>query len=417
MNTRRNWNRMPMAMLLAALLALMTVAGMAAQDESPPAPAGEVAPEAAAPAAMDNTTPGTATTLACGQGDNTPYLSIYDSAPRWFKFTANAGWTLAAGIVSAEQGWLLDSKLTLLKSNATTVVAANDNGDGLDPLVHVNIPETGTYYLKVERVSGEGVAFLWLDLPIYVSMAGGGTVDGISYGSNDVLRYLKCSDRWEMHLNMENLGINGNVAGLGMIANPGSFFVSFSKATTINGQQVKPQDISLLNITDFGWDTAGVVAPATIKGVNIGLTKASEAIDSIALVKNPNGGSALLLSIAGNGAVPGVSGIADEDLLRLTLPSTWAMYFDGSDVGLAGVDIWGVWWNPTVNELFLSFDKPISSSGANAAQSDIVVCNLGTTGQNTSCNEWYNPPSFGFDASAAGLTGKVDAIEITGGPN
>ena len=126
------------------------------------------------------------------------------------------------------------------------------------------------------------------------------------------------------------------------------------------------------------------------------------------------------ISIVGNGSVPGLVGIADEDLIRFrptavggaSTAGTWSWYFDGSDVGLAKVDLWGAWWNPTVNELFLSFDKAVSKGGPKAALGDITVCNLGQTGLTTTCNHWYNPPDFGFDASAAGLTGKVDAVDL-----
>src|SRR5262249_39101555 len=46
------------------------------------------------------------------------------------------------------------------------------------------------------------------------------------------------------------------------------------------------------------------------------------------------------LSFDGNVTVPGVGAVADEDIVRYdSSTGTWSMYFDGSDVGLAGTDV------------------------------------------------------------------------------
>ena len=73
-------------------------------------------------------------------------------------------------------------------------------------------------------------------------------------------------------------------------------------------------------------------------GSDVGFDTTSENIDLLSLL--PDG--RLLISTTGNPSVPGLTTGKDEDVLAFTPTSTgsvtsgtWAIYFDGSDVGLA----------------------------------------------------------------------------------
>jgi hypothetical protein len=52
---------------------------------------------------------------------------------------------------------------------------------------------------------------------------------------------------------------------------------------------------------------------------------------------------------------------ADEDILRFD-GSSWYLYFDGSDVGVGGVDVFA-FYPMNANTILLSFDKAITLNG------------------------------------------------------
>lgn len=124
------------------------------------------------------------------------------------------------------------------------------------------------------------------------------------------------------------------------------------------------------------------------------------------------------MSTSGSFSVSGASG-ADEDLIRFTPTSlgtttagTWSPYFDGSDVGLnssSDEDLWGVWADETAGDLNLTTQGHFSVSGASGDGSDILVCEPGSLGNNTSCtfNLFWNGSAFGYGGESA------DAISLS----
>jgi hypothetical protein len=116
--------------------------------------------------------------------------------------------------------------------------------------------------------------------------------------------------------------------------------------------------------------------------------------------------------------VPGLSGLADEDLLIFTPTSlgantsgAWALYFDGSDVGLTtndaeDVDAAAVAAN---GDIYLSTVGNFSVAGLSGQDEDVFVCKPTTLGAATACNGF----SLFFDGTAHGLsTEDVDAIDL-----
>ena len=88
----------------------------------------------------------------------------------------------------------------------------------------------------------------------------------------------------------------------------------------------------------------------------------------------------LYLSLESNGSVGGVAA-SDEDILWFD-GATWSLYFDGSDVGVAGVDL-DAFYILNANTILMSFDKTVAVNGLSIDNRDIVAF-TGTLGPNTS---------------------------------
>jgi hypothetical protein len=122
----------------------------------------------------------------------------------------------------------------------------------------------------------------------------------------------------------------------------------------------------------------------------VGLTTTAEDIDAIGFA--PNG--KLVISTLGAIGVTGVSG-NDEDLtaftattLGSTTSGTWALYFDGSDVGLneaTSEQINGIWIEPATNKIYLTTAGAFSVPGLSGAGSDVFICTPGSLGSTTTC--------------------------------
>ena len=117
-----------------------------------------------------------------------------------------------------------------------------------------------------------------------------------------------------------------------------------------------------------------------------------------------------MISTRGNPSVPGVTGARDEDILAFTptalgntTSGTWAMYFDGSDVGLADnsnedVDALDVAPN---GDIYLSTIGVFSVTGVSGDDEDVFVCTPTSLGSVTACT--YSSVLY-FDGSTWGQT-------------
>ena len=128
----------------------------------------------------------------------------------------------------------------------------------------------------------------------------------------------------------------------------------------------------------------------------------------------PPPGVLYYLSFVNNTTVPGVGTVRDEDIVTYD-PSTgeWALFFDGSDVGIAGTDI-NALSVLADGSIVMSFDSSNFSlagvvgapSGTTVDDSDLVRFVPTSTGTNTS-GTWF----FYFDGSDAGLTQNGEDID------
>ena len=237
---------------------------------------------------------------------------------------------------------------------------------------------------------------------LYVSSTSNGTVGGVSFADEDILAYDTGSGAWSMFFDGSDVGVTGDVNAFALLAD-GSILMSFDNTTSAGAAgTVDDSDIVRFFPSSTGTNTAGTFT-LHFDGSDVGLTTSGEDIDALEVL--PDG--RLLISTTGNPGVPGVSGVADEDLLAFTPSSlgvntsgSWAMYFDGSDVGLSNAsseDTNGV--NVGLNgDIYLTTIGAFSVSGASGTGSDVFVCNPISLGTTTSCSFsfYWNGAAFGF---------------------
>ena len=188
--------------------------------------------------------------------------------------------------------------------------------------------------------------------------------------------------------------------------------MSFDTDFTLTGfAAVDDSDILRFTPTSTGSTTAGTWS-WYFDGSDVGLSTSDEDVDAFAILADGR----LLFSTLGNVSVTGASG-ADEDLLVFTptalgstTSGTWAMYFDGSDVGLSSTsneDVNGVWVD-AAGKIYLTTLGSFSVTGVSGDGSDIFVCTPGSLGSTTTCT-W----AMYWDGSVNGFVGEVtDSLSI-----
>ncbi|HEY3474053.1 MAG TPA: SdiA-regulated domain-containing protein, partial [Anaerolineales bacterium] len=121
----------------------------------------------------------------------------------------------------------------------------------------------------------------------------------------------------------------------------------------------------------------------------------------------PGANNPFLTSFTSNGTVTAVS-FADEDVMRFD-GASWSLFFDGSDVGVGGLDLVGLDVVDT-NTLLMSFNSAVTIGGLTFAPQDIVQFDATSLGSLTA-----GTFSMYFDGSDVGLstTGeKIDSVNL-----
>ena len=250
--------------------------------------------------------------------------------------------------------------------------------------------------------------------PLYLSLTSSQTIGGISTADEDILKFD--GQTWSLFFDGSDVGLGSVDLFAFTILNSDTLLMSFSSTVTIDGLTITPQDVVYFHATSLGSNTVGTFS-MLLDGSSFGLDTSGEAIDSVSLSPDRR----ILISTTGNPSVLGVSG-KDEDILVFTpafldgfgkiLSGNWAMYFDGSDVGLAdssNEDVDALDVTPNGN-IYLSTLGDFAVSGLAGADEDVFVCVPSSIGDTTSCN--YLPTLY-FDGSAWGLAGNdVDAINL-----
>jgi len=247
---------------------------------------------------------------------------------------------------------------------------------------------------------------------LYLGSSTSGTAGGVAFADEDLLIKDMGSGAWSLFIDGSDIGLaNTDIDALDLQAD-GSLLMSFDTAFTLSGfGAVDDSDILRFTPTSTGGATAGTWS-WYFDGSDVGLSTSDEDVDAFALL--PDG--RLLISTLGSVSVTGASG-ADEDLLAFTPTAlgsttggTWALYFDGSDVGLSSTsneDVNGVWVD-AAGKIYLTTLGSFGVTGVSGDGSDLVTCTPGSLGSTTTCT-W----AMYWDGSANGFTGEdTDSLSV-----
>ena len=251
--------------------------------------------------------------------------------------------------------------------------------------------------------------------PLYLSLANSGpTTVGNLTGVNDedILGFDGAT--WAMLFDGSDVGVGGLDLDAFYIVDADTLLMSFDLPATIGSLvAVQPSDIVQFDATSLGPNTAGSFS-MYFDGSDVGLDVSAENIDAVELLADGR----LLISTTGSPAVPGVSG-SDEDLLAFTwsgapgenTSGTWAMYFDGSDVGLnaSQEDVDGV--DVAANgDIYLTTEGNFDVTVVLGKNEDVFVCTPTSLGNVTACT--FSPALY-FDGSTRGLADdNVDGFNL-----
>jgi hypothetical protein len=180
------------------------------------------------------------------------------------------------------------------------------------------------------------VSGVWMTFTDSASIPGVGTVE-----NEDVVAYNEGTGTWSLIFDGSDVGLSAfTIDGLARL-DDGSLLLSFAEPGSLpgmtggpSGTTIDDSDIVQFIPANLGSTTFGSFG-FYFDGSDVGLTGDGEDVDALIVTASGQ----LILSTNGGVSVSGVSGV-HADLLIFT-PSglgsvtagTWAMYFDGSDVG------------------------------------------------------------------------------------
>ncbi len=295
--------------------------------------------------------------------------------------------------------------------SATTFSGINATGAASGPLTIsftvINTPPTAT------RTPAATATPAFSYHPLYLSLADGQTVGGVTAADEDILKFD--GQTWSIFFDGSDVGASFVDVKAFSILDSNSILMSFSSSVTLNGMSVTPQDVVQFDATSLGSTTAGTFS-MYLDGSDVGLTTADESIDSLDLIAGPW----LLISTTGSASVTGVAA-SDEDVLAFSPSSlgsftsgTWSIGFDGSDVGLGDTDNEDLDALDVVggNTVYLSTVGDFAVSGVSGSDEDVFVCTIITAGNTTACT--YSSALY-FDGSTWALSANdIDAFQLLG---
>lgn len=245
---------------------------------------------------------------------------------------------------------------------------------------------------------------------IYLSSSANGTVGGVQFKDEDIVRYNGTS--WELYFDGSKVGLSKADIDAFELHN-GKILISLEKRIkNFDGiGTVEPADILEFTPTIIGnGNTAGSWA-LYFDGSTKDLTTSGENIDAITF--DPDGN--LVISTAGTAKVNGVALTAkDEDLLAWD-GSTWSLYLDGSAIQLTqgNEDVGGAWIDPTGDKnIYLStkgnFNATSNGFVATGDADDIFGVSPGAATPPITAGALF---AF-FDGDPVGFTKPIDGIHV-----
>jgi hypothetical protein len=252
--------------------------------------------------------------------------------------------------------------------------------------------------------------------PLYFSLLNDGSVGGVAVANEDVVYYD--GSTFSLAFDGSDVGLaSRRIDAFGWLDADSLLFSLDTDGATLPGVAgtIDDSDVIRFDASSLGATTAGTFS-MYFDASDVGLTTSGEDVDAFELLAN----GTVVLSTSGSASVPGVSAGA-EDLVVFTPTSlgpttsgTYAMYFDGSDVGISSsnenVDAAAV---DAAGRVYLSTTGNFSTTGISGADEDVFVFNPTTLGTNTSGTF---SPSLYFDGSTFGLgSNDVAAIDLPPG--
>lgn len=240
-----------------------------------------------------------------------------------------------------------------------------------------------------------------------------GIVNGLAYQDEDILAFDLATESFSIFFDGSDVGSSYDISAFHLESDGTLLFSTLSPVTLAGVGFVEPGDIVRFTPTSLGEETAGTFS-WVLDGSDVGLEAGGEIIDAIG--RAPDG--RLVISTFTGYALPGLSG-SDSDLLIFTATAlgestsgSWALYFDGSDVGMTNglEDIWSVWIDGDTAALYLSFFGAFNLTGTNSISgdhNDIIICTPITIGETTNCTF-----SRFWDGDAFGFTDTIDAMSL-----
>lgn len=248
---------------------------------------------------------------------------------------------------------------------------------------------------------------------VFVSSTSRGQIGGIVFADEDVLVYNMDTGMWAIYFDGSDvLPTAVDIDGLTQLGDS-SLLLSFDAPVEISGLGlVDDSDIVRFSPSSVGANTAGSFS-WYFDGSDVGLTTDAEDVDALGVLADGR----LVISTLGTAGIPGLPRVMDEDLLLFqpvqlgeTTSGSWAVYFDGSLVGLdaGSEDVNGVWIDPTNGRRELTTNGDFSVPGLSGDGADIFVCADGSLAPTTACGFTMH-----WDGSAYGFAGEIaDAIDI-----
>jgi hypothetical protein len=264
-----------------------------------------------------------------------------------------------------------------------------------------------------QDMDGDGLGDACDAVVLYLSLANNtGTLTGLGpngadlvYADEDILSWD--GTNYFVVFDGSAAGLTGDVSAFTIDEGNDRILLAISSPVTVPGIAGTVDDSDIV-----AYDRTAETFTLLFDGSDVGLSTWGEGLDAVELL--PDG--RVLVSTRGGFGVPGVNG-QDEDLIAFTPTSlgantagTWAMYFDGSDVGLStnngeDVDAAAV---AASGGVYLSTTGNFGVTGVNGQDEDVFVCTPSSLGTATAC-------TFGpfFNGTAYGLgPDDIDAIDL-----
>ncbi len=231
----------------------------------------------------------------------------------------------------------------------------------------------------------------------------GSTLGGFSATQDDIVSFD--GSGFSMLFDGSDVGLSGHNIDAFAVVDSDTILMSFDDSAAIPGigGTVDDSDIVEFTATSLGASTSGTFA-IFFDGSDVGLTRSAEDIDALDLL--PNGD--LVISTRGSFGVPGLSG-RDEDIARFTPSSTGALTAGTWNAHLDNSDVGLSSSSEDIDALAMDassnvYESTLGNFRANGLSgADDDVFSFTPTTTGSSTSGTFNSPVF-FDGGAHGLS-------------